>query len=607
MAQVSISVTATNGSAVVTLSDTAGINPGSYFKRSNEGVPGAYPTVYEVLSVVTDTSVTLTGNYGGVTSSFTGVFHNDFSTNHGWPLIYTGDIDVPDILRRFIVNLDASVAMNNAALTVPTIDTGQGPVECYAMDQAVRTTDNVTFDIVLSNLDAVTNPANPATFGYRLQNSSVDSLGIGSDASYAYLQSWASKPLYINQQGNDVVVGGAVTVEDSNINLSNTYALTGRNNADTLDLAMIRRNTSDVVEIDPDGYGTSFTGAVTVALGGSSFGASATTANIMTVNGAALTTGTGLLVDSNSADTSARDLVFIRNDNALATGARCLNIQQDSTADAIRVNTDEFVVGAGTVLATTTGNGTTAFSNTTLSVMSDASGRDSHIKWGDNTNASAVIGYLSGDMYFWTNGAERMRVDTSGTIATGGETAPDVDAGGICINHGANDGNALTLKNSDVAHGVTNDAETDTYARFKKITNNEGGLEIWGLSELNVGIRHAPVATAINTSDTAFGVYDIYGLKKSGTGTTGLADGENLTTFSNNGTVNVVIKGNGDIVTQGGITVNDVVKLKSYTVATVPTAVAGGFIYVSDETGGAVTAFSDGTNWRRTQDRAVVA
>ena len=50
------------------------------------------------------------------------------------------------------------------------------------------------------------------------------------------------------------------------------------------------------------------------------------------------------------------------------------------------------------------------------------------------------------------------------------------------------------------------------------------------------------------------------------------------------------------------------VQLKSYTVATLPSAAtAGGMIYVSNETGGAVPAFSDGTNWRRVTDRAVVS
>ena len=50
-------------------------------------------------------------------------------------------------------------------------------------------------------------------------------------------------------------------------------------------------------------------------------------------------------------------------------------------------------------------------------------------------------------------------------------------------------------------------------------------------------------------------------------------------------------------------------KLAPYTVATVPSAVNlnGAMIYVSDETGGAVPAFSDGTNWRRVTDRAIIA
>jgi hypothetical protein len=50
------------------------------------------------------------------------------------------------------------------------------------------------------------------------------------------------------------------------------------------------------------------------------------------------------------------------------------------------------------------------------------------------------------------------------------------------------------------------------------------------------------------------------------------------------------------------------VRVKSYAVAGVPSASAieGAIIYVSDEAGGAVLAFSDGTNWRRVTDRAVV-
>ena len=48
--------------------------------------------------------------------------------------------------------------------------------------------------------------------------------------------------------------------------------------------------------------------------------------------------------------------------------------------------------------------------------------------------------------------------------------------------------------------------------------------------------------------------------------------------------------------------------LATYTVATLPAATTPGLmIYVSDESGGAVPAFSDGTNWRRVTDRAIVS
>lgn len=46
----------------------------------------------------------------------------------------------------------------------------------------------------------------------------------------------------------------------------------------------------------------------------------------------------------------------------------------------------------------------------------------------------------------------------------------------------------------------------------------------------------------------------------------------------------------------------------TYTVATLPNVGGGGgMIFVSDETGGATLASSDGTNWRRMSDRAIVA
>ena len=59
----------------------------------------------------------------------------------------------------------------------------------------------------------------------------------------------------------------------------------------------------------------------------------------------------------------------------------------------------------------------------------------------------------------------------------------------------------------------------------------------------------------------------------------------------------------------GRVVANKAVVLPTYTVAGVPAAAghARGLIYVSNEAGGAVVAFSDGTNWRRVTDRAIVS
>lgn len=63
-------------------------------------------------------------------------------------------------------------------------------------------------------------------------------------------------------------------------------------------------------------------------------------------------------------------------------------------------------------------------------------------------------------------------------------------------------------------------------------------------------------------------------------------------------------------LTANGVTISGSMRLPSYTVAGAPSASAhgaGAMIYVSNESGGAVVAFSDGTNWLRVTDRAVIS
>jgi hypothetical protein len=107
-------------------------------------------------------------------------------------------------------------------------------------------------------------------------------------------------------------------------------------------------------------------------------------------------------------------------------------------------------------------------------------------------------------------------------------------------------------------------------------------------------------------------------------------DGDQVVTAASPGTTNyLALWSNGDLtdgpvaadvvttsvgderyVSMDGSTITSgPINLASYTVATVPTATdyTGSIIYVSDEAGGATPAFSNGTNWLRTADRAVIS
>ena len=69
----------------------------------------------------------------------------------------------------------------------------------------------------------------------------------------------------------------------------------------------------------------------------------------------------------------------------------------------------------------------------------------------------------------------------------------------------------------------------------------------------------------------------------------------------------VTVEADLDTLVTSGLIYPDQFVLPSYTTSTLPSAaVAGAMIYVTNESGGPVPAFADGTNWRRVTDRAIV-
>jgi hypothetical protein len=85
-----------------------------------------------------------------------------------------------------------------------------------------------------------------------------------------------------------------------------------------------------------------------------------------------------------------------------------------------------------------------------------------------------------------------------------------------------------------------------------------------------------------------------------------------VTTSEDLGTVTSAATVQYDLGTEStsGIITPSLLLLPSYTVAGLGSLTAnpaGQFVFCSNESGGSVPAFSDGTNWRRVTDRAIVS
>lgn len=90
---------------------------------------------------------------------------------------------------------------------------------------------------------------------------------------------------------------------------------------------------------------------------------------------------------------------------------------------------------------------------------------------------------------------------------------------GFTLNQGAFDDEIFAGKSSDIAHGMTSSAETDTYFNFQKQSANDGGLQITGYTEVTNALYLAGYGvtddTTKSTAGTAF--ITLAAGKKSGT------------------------------------------------------------------------------------------
>ena len=119
---------------------------------------------------------------------------------------------------------------------------------------------------------------------------------------------------------------------------------------------------------------------------------------------------------------------------------------------------------------------------------------------------------------------ERLRISSEGKISTGGESSPDCNAGGLCLDQNAGDGIILSFKSSDINHGVTNFDQTDTYFSARKVSGAKGGLKLRAYTDAAGGDPAFFFQGIINSdADSSYVPFVFQGSKASGVTITNIA------------------------------------------------------------------------------------
>ncbi len=193
-----------------------------------------------------------------------------------------------------------------------------------------------------------------------------------------------------------------------------------------------------------------------------------------------------------------------------------------------------------------------------------------------------------------------------------GDTANAKSTLGLTINQGANDDEVLAFKSSDVAHGVTTLAETDTYGDIKKSEADYGGVYFYGYKEAggaaSVAMQFAGfTVTAANTTKSTAGraIVEAYSARCSGTGVAAPTANENIFAIRHwdgaSAVADLIVDEDGDLWLNGGITAG----------AATPVDYVRNYFSGNFTSGGASTAVYgqafDGTITSTTGDTSTVA
>jgi hypothetical protein len=154
----------------------------------------------------------------------------------------------------------------------------------------------------------------------------------------------------------------------------------------------------------------------------------------------------------------------------------------------------------------------------------------------------------SGDVDINLNNGQVLLEGSSGTLFVNGTANSNMTIG-VTVKQGGNDDEAFAVGSSDIAHGVTNLADTDIYHALGKANATAGGVLSRAFTELSTAWNMQGVVTTEVTSKTtsSTGVINLTSLLKSGTGTTTMSTNANMVVMRNSSTARWILDADGDI------------------------------------------------------------
>ena len=276
------------------------------------------------------------------------------------------------------------------------------------------------------------------------------------------------------------------------------------------------------------------------------------------------------------------------------------------------------LIGAGTSAVTsvspgTSGNVLTSNGSAWVSTAANASSGVTTISFGSTglTPSTATNGAVSvAGTLVVSNGGTGKTTHTSNAVLTGngtsafGSVSPGTSGnvltsdGSAWVSQAPTSGGGTVSLNDGSAASPSLNFSADTNTGVYRVGADQVGISAGGTNRVTVSTSAVTTTVAVAGPTGLGSSTPVYTF--SGDTTTGLA-------YVTTGFVRFVASGTVAMsYTSSVVRMSLPMILAEYTVTTLPTGVTGAMIYVSNESGGAVPAFFDGTNWRRVTDRAIV-